>query len=171
VDEQIDKENKASESHKTVQVEREHELEKQKKRKGKLDKELKEIRDKESHLSREYGAILEEKKTIEDDIKVLESQKSGKQEKLNSLNKQIDDKKKSYKKMEYEAANLDSTNTQLDGILKKTYKMVEELKKECIAQNSKKKNLEDDAKINLDQILNKTTELEQTNQEITKISQ
>jgi hypothetical protein len=49
---------------------------------------------------------------------------------------------------------------QLDGIIKKTEKMVEELKKESQALLVKKKNLEDDAKINLDSILNKTTELE-----------
>lgn len=48
--------------------------------------------------------------------------------------------------------------------------MVEELRKESQALLIKKKNLEDDAKINLDQILNKTTELEQTQQEITKTS-
>lgn len=49
--------------------------------------------------------------------------------------------------------------------------MVEDLRKESQSLLVKKKNLEDDAKINLDQILNKTTELEQTQQDITKISQ
>lgn len=72
------------------------------------------------------------------------------------------DLKKAYKKTEHEEENLSSQCVQLDGIIKKTCKMIEELRKESQVLLVKKKNLEDDAKINLDQILNKTTELEET---------
>lgn len=43
---------------------------------------------------------------IESQIKVLESTKKRQQEKMNHLNKRIDDEKKMYKKIEYENNNL-----------------------------------------------------------------
>jgi|JI10StandDraft_1071094.scaffolds.fasta_scaffold169546_3 chromosome segregation ATPase len=131
---------------------------------------MKQIKDKTFKMNSAFNKIQEEKKIIEDEIVSLTSRKKTEQEYSNSLKKETADMKKLYKKLEHEEENLSSQCVQLDGIIMKTEKMVEELRKESQALLIKKKNLEDDAKINLDSILNKTTELEQTQQEITKTS-
>lgn len=84
---------------------------------------------------------------IESQIKVLENNKKRNQEKMNHLNKRIDDEKKLYKKIEYENNNLRNNIKELETQMATTNKFVDEKKKENDSILVYKKNLDEEQQI------------------------
>lgn len=95
-----------------------------------LESNIKRLKEMSHNIKEDILRATAERCDIDSSIKVLDASKKRHQEKMNHLNKRIDDEKKMYKKIEYENNNLKNNIKELDTQIATTSKFVDEKKKE-----------------------------------------
>jgi len=109
-----------------------------------LEMNIKKLRELSGNIKEDILRATEDRFEIESAMKVLEQNKKREQEKMNHLNKRIDDEKKLFKKTEYENNNLANNVRELVTQIATTSKFVDEKEKENTVIQDNKKNLDEE---------------------------